>query len=158
MLERLRFSTKEIKLVETAVRHHLRPVQMSQQNELPTRRAIYRYFRDTAETGIDILFLSLADHLAARGPNLDLASWQEHTQVVDYVLNHRFEPEIHPPKLVDGHDLINLFAMSPGPRMREILELMREGQASGEVTTRQEALAFVDKARKDRAPKTSLGG
>jgi len=145
-LERLRFSSKEVKLVETVVRHHLRPGQMSQ-NEPPTSRAIYRYFRDTEEAGIDILFLSLADHLATRGPNLDLASWQEHAQLVDYVLSQRFEQEsiARPPKLVDGHDLINIFGISPGPKVGEILEAVREAQASGEVTTRQEALSLIDR-------------
>ncbi len=92
ILERLRFSGKEIKLVEVMVREHLRPGQMSQ-GGLPTRRAIYRYFRDTEGAGIDILFLSLADHLATRGPKLDLGGWREHTRVVEYVLTQHFEQE-----------------------------------------------------------------
>ena len=145
ILERLRFSTKEVKLVETMVRHHLRPGQMSH-NGLPTRRAIYRYFRDTGEAGIDILFLSLADHLATRGAHLNLARWQEHSQTVEYILHQRFQEEslVSPPKLVDGHDLINIFGMSPGPRIRELLEAVREAQAAGEVATREEALSYID--------------
>ncbi len=146
ILERLRFSGKEVKLVEVMVRHHLRPVQMSH-NELPTRRAIYRYFRDIGEAGIDILFLSLADHLATRGPRLNLAQWQEHTQMVEYVLSQRFQEEsvVVPPKLVDGHDLINIFGMRPGPKIGKILEAVREAQAAGELTTRQEALSYIDR-------------
>jgi len=144
ILERLRFSGKEVKLVEVMVRHHLRPGQMGQ-GELPTRRAIYRYFRDTGEAGIDILFLSLADHLATRGPNLNLAHWQEHTQMVEYVLAQHFEQQrlVVPAKLVDGHDLIKTFGLKPGPRMGQLLEAVREAQASGEVTTREEALAYI---------------
>ena len=113
----------------------------------PTRRAIYRYFRDTGETGIDILFLSLADHLATRGPSLDLAEWRKHAQLVEYVLSQRFqgEGEVAPPKLVNGHALINVFGLNPGPKIGELLELVREAQASGELTTREEALAFVRK-------------
>jgi len=145
ILERLRFSAKEVKLVEVMVKHHLRPMQMSQYM-IPSRRAIYRYFRDTGEAGIDILFLSLADHLATRGQHLDLAEWQEHTQMVEYVLARHFEEEslAVPPKLIDGHDLINIFGLSPGPRIREILEAVREAQAAGEVSTRQEALAYTE--------------
>jgi len=146
ILERLRFTTKEIKLVETMVRHHLRPAQMSH-NGLPSRRAIYRYFRDTGEAGIDILFLSLADHLATRGPQLDLAHWQGHAQMTSYVLAQRFEQEslVAPPKLIDGHDIINIFGMSPGPKIGELLETVREAQASGELTTREEALSYIQK-------------
>ncbi|MFC2057139.1 CCA tRNA nucleotidyltransferase [Chloroflexota bacterium] len=146
ILEKLRFSTKEIKLVEMLVRHHLRPSQMSQ-GGLPTHRAIYRYFRDTEEASIDTLFLNLADHLATRGPNLDLANWQEHTRLVDYVIGQHFNQEniVHPPKLVDGHDIINIYSMIPGPEVGEVLEAVREAQASGEVATRQEALSFLDR-------------
>lgn len=145
ILERLRFSAKEIKLVALEVKYHLRPTQMSQE-ELPTRRAIYRYFRDTEDAGIDILFLSLADHLATRGEYLDMAQWQEHVQVVAQVLTHYFAEKslTVPPKLIDGHDLINLFGLGPGPKIGEILEAVREAQAAGEVTTREEALAYVN--------------
>jgi poly(A) polymerase len=144
ILARLRFSGKEVKLVETVIKYHMRPGQMSQQG-LPTPRAIYRYFRDCGEAGIDILFLSLADHLATRGPNLDMAGWREHTRMVAYVLDKHFEQRkrVEPVRLVDGNDLINIFGLSPGPAIGEILEAVREAQASGELADRQEALDFV---------------
>lgn len=155
VLERLRFTTKEIKLVETMVRYHLRPMQMSH-TELPSRRAIYRYFRDTGETGIDILFLGLADHLATRGPQLELAQWRGHAQMTSYILEQYFEQEslVAPPKLIDGHDIINIFGLSPGPKIGELLEAAREAQASGELTTRQEALSYIQKQLSSKAKQT----
>jgi poly(A) polymerase len=144
ILERLRFSGKEVKLVEIVIKYHMRPGQMSQEG-LPTRRAIYRYFRDCGEAGIDILFLSLADHLATRGPSLNPAGWQEHARLVEYVLTKHDEQEklVTPAKLVSGYDLIDVFNIKPGPRMGQLLEVVREAQASGEVSTREEALAYV---------------
>jgi poly(A) polymerase len=144
ILERLRFSSKEIRLVGVMVREHLRPGQMSQQG-LPSHRAIYRYFRDTEGAGIDILFLSLADHLASRGPKLELAGWKEHCRLVGYVLEQHLEQEraTAPPKLVSGHDLVNIFGLSPGPKIGKLLEAVREAQASGEITTREEALSYI---------------
>jgi len=146
ILERLRFTGHERKLAATMVEHHLRPTQMSQSG-LPSPRAIYRYFRDTAEAGIDILFLSLADHLATRGPNLIPSNWREHTRLVDYVLTKRFaEPSpAAPPKLVSGHDLIKAFSLEPGPEVGALLEAVREAQASSELSTREEALAYVER-------------
>jgi poly(A) polymerase len=146
IMKRMRFSAKEIGLVEIMVKYHLRPVQMGQ-GIYPTDRAIYRYFRDTADAGIDILFLSLADHLATRGPDLDLGGWREHSHVVEYVLAKRFEQEnlVVSPKLVSGHDLLDTFGLSPGPKVGEILESVREAQVAGEVITREDALAFVRK-------------
>jgi len=146
IMERLRFSTKETRLVETMVRYHLRPMQMSQEG-LPTDRAIYRYFRDAGEAGIDTLFLSLADHLATRGPHLDRAGWQEHTRIIDYVLKQYYDQQsqVRPVKLIDGHDLINIFGLSPGPSLGGLLEAVREAQAIGEITSREEALDYVRK-------------
>ena len=145
IMERLRFSAREIKLVEVMVKAHLRPTQMSHEG-LPTSRAIYRYFRDTGEAGVDILFLSLADHLATRGENFDMAHWREHAEIVAHVLARHAEEEklMVPPKLVDGHDLVKLFGLSPGPRFTEILEAVRETQAAGEVSTREEALKYIE--------------
>jgi poly(A) polymerase len=152
ILERLRFSGKEIKLVEVMVREHLRPTQMSQEG-LPTHRAIYRYFRDTEGAGIDTLFLSLADHLATRGPNLEISGWREHARVVEYVLSQHFAQErlIVPTKLISGHDLINTFGLNPGPKIGKLLEAVREAQASGEITTREEALSYIREHRLTKA-------
>jgi poly(A) polymerase len=149
ILERLRFSSKEIKLVETEITHHLRPTQLSQ-GGLPSRRAIYRYFRDTGETGIDILFLSLADHLATRGPDLRLGGWQEHCRLVEHVIEKRFEQEkiVRSPKLVDGYDIINEFGVPPGPEVGTLLEAVLEAQAAGEVTSREEALSLIERLKK----------
>ncbi len=144
IMERLRFSNREIKLVELLVKYHMRPTQMSHEG-IPTRRAIYRYFRDTGEAGIDLLFLCLADHLATRGPSLDLRQWQEHTQMTGYVLDRRFEEESlsKPPRLIDGHDVMKAFGLSPGPGVGELLEALREAQAAGEVTNRKQALDYI---------------
>jgi poly(A) polymerase len=144
IMERLRFSNREIKLVELLVRYHLRPTQMSHEG-LPTRRAIYRYFRDTGEAGIDLLFLCLADHLATRGPLLDTSQWREHVKMTDHVLTGHFEEEglSTPPKLVDGHDVMEISGLGPGRRVGELLEALREAQAAGEVNTRQQAIDYV---------------
>ena len=145
-MEKLRFSSREIKLIETEITHHMRPTQLSQEG-MPSNRAVYRYYRDTEQAGLDILFLNLADHLATRGPDLDITNWQEHIELVKYLLEKYFEKEnvINPPKIVDGYDIIKLFGLSPGPRIGELLDAVKEAQASGEVTDREQALAYLKK-------------
>jgi poly(A) polymerase len=145
ILERLRFSSKETKLVTTMVKYHLRPTQMNQ-DALPTSRAIYRYFRDVGDVGIDTLYLSLADHLATRGPELLPDQWEYHTQLVAYILKeHAHQKKAAPLKLIDGNDLIDVFGMKPGAKMGELLESIHEAQASGELTTREAALDYAKK-------------
>ena len=145
ILQRLRFSSKESELVESLVYHHLRPAQMTSA-ELPTRRAIYRYFRDTGDVGIDILFLALADYLATHGPNLDVKEWQGNCRLIKYILEEHFkQEEVPPPKLVNGHDLMKIFSLKPGKEIGKMLEIIKEAQAVGKITTKEEALAFVQK-------------
>jgi poly(A) polymerase len=146
ILERLRFSNREIKLVESLVYHHLRPAQMANE-ELPTQRAIYRYFRDTGEVGVDILFLALADYLASRGPLASMEEWRKHCQLINYILTEhdKQQAKILPVELIDGHDIMNKFDLAPGPLIGKLLAMVNEAHASGELGTREEALALVRK-------------
>lgn len=150
-LERLRFSNREIKLVENLVYHHLRPVQMAN-DDLPTSRAIYRYFRDTEGAGVDVLFLALADYLATNGPRLDIWEWQEHNRLIGYILaeHSKQEAEVLPVKLVDGHDLMDIFSLKPGRLLGELLAEVREAQVAGGLSTREEAIEFVRKELEKR--------
>ena len=74
---------------------------------------------------------------------------------MDYVLERRFEEEAltKPPKLVDGYDIMECFSLKPGPRIGEMLEAVREAQVGGEVSTKEEALAYLE-----RFPAPSLSG
>jgi hypothetical protein len=38
---------------------------------------------------------------------------------------------------------MNIFGLSPGPKIGKLLEAVREAQASGEVTTKEEALYYI---------------
>ncbi len=146
LMGRLRLSNREIKMVQLMTEHHMRPGYLVGE-DMPTQRAIYRYFRDTADVGIDTLFLGLADHLAARGPTLDPDEWRKHTETMRYMLSKHFEEESTtvPPRLIDGHVLIEKLGLTPGPQIGELLEAVREAQAAGQINTAEEALDFVHK-------------
>jgi len=144
ILERLRFSNREIRLVESLVYHHLRPVQMANE-EFPSQRAIYRYFRDTGDAGIDILVLALADFLASRGPLVSMEDWKKHCQLINHILEEhdKQQTKILPVKLIDGHDIMDTLGLAPGPLVGKLLAIVNEAHASGELRTREEALALV---------------
>jgi len=158
IMQRLRFSNKEIKMVQKMIESHLRLWQMGGDQGLPTRRAIYRYFRDTADVSMDIMFLTLADFLATQGPNLDTAEWEHHSRLMEYVLAQREEDETvaAPPRLIDGHDLMREFGLKPGPKIGEILEAVREAQGAGELSTKEEALALARKRLAKRQPRSKV--
>ena len=145
ILQRLRVGNRGVDSIYGLVENHLRPTQMTQGGEDPTPRAVYRFFRDVGDVAIDTLYLSLADHLAARGPDLDREGWRCHTEMVGHVLNLG-ENDIgleKMPKLLDGDDLITEFGLAPGPTIGHLLEEVREAQSTGEIATRGEALDMV---------------
>ena len=142
VLSRLRFSNREMKLIGTAVKYHLRPTQMGWP-EMPSRRAIYRYYRDTAEAAVGILYLSLADHMAARGPQLDPDEWRIHSGISKYILSQQTEQPARVLPLIDGYDIMKNLGLSPGRRVGELLESVREAQTAGDISSKEEALALA---------------
>ncbi len=151
ILERLRFSSREIRLVENLIYHHLRPAQMANDG-MPSSRAIYRYFRDTEGAGVDVFFIALADYLATHGPELDIEEWNQHNQLINYVLaeHSKHEVEVLTVKLIDGHDLMDVFGLRPGRLVGELLTEVREAQVAGELSTREEAIELVRKELEKR--------
>jgi putative nucleotidyltransferase with HDIG domain len=154
----LHFSNDEIHRLALIVRHHMRPLLLSQGTEMPSRRSVYRFFRDVDVAGIDIALLSLADTLSTYGPDLPQALWARQLEVVRMLMEAWWEhPEkqVAPVALVNGNDVMKIFDLPPGRHIGEILEAVREAQASGEVNSRQEALdlasRIVEKNRLDNA-------
>ena len=151
LLQRLRVSNRGVSTLRAMVESHLRPSQLAQKGEVPTSRAIYRFFRELDDAAADTLYISLADFLAARGPDLPMDEWQGHCDRVAYALQHRAPQAARQqaPRLLDGHDLMSVFSLEPGPRFRPLLEMVREAQATGAVSTRTEALALVEQTLQD---------
>ncbi len=144
IMERLRFSSREIKYVERLVYHHLHPAQMCNQG-LPTQKAIYRYFRDAEGAGLDIIFLALSDYLAMGGPRVNVDEWHMHIEQIKYIIDvhNKQDNEIMPVRLVTGDDLIQEFKLSQGRIIGRLLAMVSEAQAAGEVSTREEALEYI---------------
>ncbi len=143
-LTALKFSTDEIRRVMTIIGGHMRPHLLSEATV--SRRAIYRFFRDTKDVGVDILLLSLADHLATHGPDLDQNRWVGRLGLIEEMFTAYFmrrEEIVLPPPLIDGHALMTALNLRPGKQIGALLEAIREAQAAGEVTTKEEALELA---------------
>ena len=148
ILTRLRFANGGVEHVARMVRHHLRPTQMAQKGDLPTTRALYRYYRDAGDTAVDTLYLNIADYLAARGPALEQGDWASHCELIRRILEEggrQKSPETLS-RLVNGYDIMKEFSLAPGPAIGKLLAMAYEAQACGDVTTRSQALALVERS------------
>jgi len=141
----LQLSNLECERLRTLIRHHMRIHSLVLTGAPATPRAIYRFFRDTGEAGVDITIHTLADTLATYGPTLPKETWATYLDICEVLLEtywERHQQAILPPALLNGHDLLEA-GMAPGPRMGLLLEAVREAQATGLIQTRDEAFQFV---------------
>lgn len=138
-------SNAEIELLDVLVKHHGRPFLLTRTGELSSRRAIYRFFRDTGAAGVDICLLSLADFMGKYGPDLPQDDLAAHLETLRILLEAYFEQpqQVSPQPLLNGDELMVELSLKPGPKIGEILEALREAQAVGEVGSRAEALALA---------------
>jgi putative nucleotidyltransferase with HDIG domain len=131
VMTRLRFPRHEIDLVVDAVRNHMVFKDVQQMRPARLRRFMARpYFEIELE-------LHRVDCAGSHG---DLENYHF---LVRKASEFAQEPLI-PRPLVRGDDLISM-GLQPGPRIGELLEAVQTAQLEGEVTTRAQALEWLEK-------------
>jgi poly(A) polymerase len=144
-MRRLRFATDATRRVESIVRYHLRPLQLAWQGSV-SKRAIYRFFRDAGDAGVDTALLALADQRATTGPDAGEEQYAPLLETVGTLLDAYFNQPgrvVMPPPLLTGRDLMRQFGLSEGPEIGRLLAALREAQAVGQVTDREGAEAWL---------------
>ena len=143
-------SNDEVNRLEKIVRHHMRfhsfASRLEHDKQDPSRKAIYRFFRDTGEAGIDLILLGLADLRGTYGHTLSQETWIAALDIARILLENYWEkPEetVAPPRLLDGNELMQKLKLEPGRIVGQLLEAIRETQATGKISTREEALNFA---------------
>lgn len=145
IMRRLRLSRGEIETAERTIREHLRPAQLARAPHV-TNRAVYRFFRDTGDNGIDVCVLSLADSRGKAVPAINESTDARLRDTLTTLLERYYgapDSVITPPTLIDGRTLMQELNLPPGPQVGQLLESIREAQAGGEVSSREEALALA---------------
>jgi poly(A) polymerase len=131
ILKRLKRARAVSERVSYLVRNHLRHVQAPQMR-LSTLKRFLR------EEGIEeLLELARIDALSSNG---DL----QYYRFCKERLGELREEEIRPAPLVRGDDLIAL-GLTPGPIFADILRQVEDAQLGGEFTSREQALAWVQR-------------
>jgi putative nucleotidyltransferase with HDIG domain len=144
-LTRLRLSREAVRQIGAIVDGHMRPLLLAQTPSL-SRRAIFRFFRDTGGVGLDITILAMADQLALVDSDRHDAQWQRLIQVVAQLHRHYFEnfrETVKPAPILDGRDLMEVLQLEPGPQIGRLLDQLLEAQAADQVKSREEAIALA---------------
>lgn len=144
--EFLRLSGQEIDRLGTIVGGHLRPLMLNQSSESPSKRSVYKFWRDLDEAGVDVCLLSIADLLGAYGSSIPIEVLSSQLTTVRDLLEAWWDQRqvlVSPPALLNGNQLMQEFDLKPGPMIGEILESLRQAQVEGSVSNRQQALDHV---------------
>jgi tRNA nucleotidyltransferase/poly(A) polymerase len=143
-------SNDEVERLRTIIKHHMRihnfASRLESDKQTPSRKAVYRFFRDGGKAGVDLVLIGLADLRGTRANELTIETWTAYLDIVRILLENYWErPEeiVAPPRILDGHDLIRELHLTPGPLVGQLLEAIRENQAAGKIENREQALSFA---------------
>jgi tRNA nucleotidyltransferase/poly(A) polymerase len=141
IMERLRFSSQEIKTVLALIESHMRIFLLanSESTEKGVRRIVYKM----GDLTPSLVVLTLCDMYGSSGGQ-DNESTERVRERCAAVMRVYDEWKKEPlPGLINGNDLLAM-GFQQGPIVGRILDDIREKQIAGEVTTREEALAYVE--------------
>ncbi|OEG69817.1 hypothetical protein ATZ36_01820 [Candidatus Endomicrobiellum trichonymphae] len=134
--------------IETAaflVSNHMRPSTLTR-NNIVTKKAALKFFRDIGENTPDLLVLSMSDWHSYK--KLKVFSSKElkfQEKSVRELLKYYYElKNAEPlPKIIDGNIIMKKFNLKPGPWIGELLNFAAEAQLESKISNTDEALKIV---------------
>jgi poly(A) polymerase len=144
VLGRLRASVRLREHVAALVRHHLRLGFLVHEPQPLARGTVYDYLHACVPVEVDVTLLSVCDRLATRGAKAEQAI-AVHIDMARRMLDDALEwHRAGPPKpLLRGDQVADELGIQLGPRVGELLGTLARAQYTGEVSTHEQALAFV---------------
>jgi poly(A) polymerase len=149
--ERWKWSKRKSRRVSSLVAMHMHPFHLNnvmQHEDTISRKAMHKICKRAGNDLYPLFLLAMADSVAGQGPDkpagiegqlerlfIDIARFRRET----------LEPVTSGPKLLTGHDLIDTFELTAGPAVGRLLEALEAAAVEGVITTREEALAWVEK-------------
>lgn len=144
-LKKIKFSNKEIEYISKMVQFHIYPSALMK-DENVTERAIIRFIRKIGDDTLDLLELARADRLSARGPAVSDEMIEVNLSNLEKLKEKYFEisPKLKEmPKLVDGNEIMQILNLKPSPKLKEIIDEIKELQLEGKINTKEDAINFL---------------
>lgn len=146
---RLKWSRSDTALVADMVGMHMQPFHLCNVQRgggAVSRKAVLKLCRRAGEELDGLFLLAMADSLAGKGEKSPLRMEEEVAEL--YVLVKRLyrehiRPVLTGPPLLTGRDLIEIFALTPGPLFAELLAGLEGARVEGAVVDREGAVAWV---------------
>ncbi len=140
IMEKLRFSTHEMKAILALIESHMRVFLISD-NE-PRERAVKRLVYKMGDLTPSLILHSMCDMYGSSG-GIDNPSTEQVKKCCEEILEaYRESLKVPLPRLLTGDDLIAL-DFAPGPAIGSCLDNIREKQITGEMTDSDQARTYA---------------
>ncbi|MDR3275428.1 MAG: HD domain-containing protein [Endomicrobium sp.] len=138
----LKLSKKDIETAIFLISNHMRPSTLTR-NNIVTKRAALKFFRDIGDNTPDLIILSMSDWHSYK--KLKVFSPKElkfqEKSVRELLKNYYELKNAKPlPKIIDGNIIMKKFNLKPGPHIGELLSFAAEAQYEGKISSTEEAL------------------
>lgn len=162
LLKRLKFSKNAIKYIIKLIKYHIYPSHLlrsehpgvtqpepSEEDSLtgyPSDKALMRFFRKIENEVPELVILAMADRLSARGPEITDDIVNKNISGLSWILEKYKESKEKVeslPKLLSGNDVMEILELPKGPEVGKVLKALKEAQISGDIVSRDEAVAFI---------------
>ncbi len=130
------------------IEKHLIPVK--EKADEMKKTTFEKYFFSDRYPSQKLLALSMADELATIHENglADTSNYYYIKEKMQEMTKQALGKSKPPRPIISGTDVMKVLNMPSGPKIGEILELLREEQLSGGIRTRKQALEFLKKLKK----------
>lgn len=150
MLKNAKFSKKQIDYIAKMIKFHIYPSHIVKSLDI-TEKIYMRFIRKMENEVIDIIILAMADRLSARGVEITDEIVEKNINNLNTLLDFylHIKDSLKPlPKLLSGEEIMEILHISPSPMLGEIIKAIQEAQLSSEISTKEEALIFIEKFKK----------
>ena len=130
------------------IEKHLIPVK--EKADEMKKTTFEKYFFSDRYPSQKLLALSLADELSTihESGSADTSNYYHIKEKMQEMAKQALGDSKPPKPIISGIDVMKTLGMPSGPKIGEILELLREEQLSGGIRTRKQALEFLEKLNK----------
>jgi poly(A) polymerase len=144
VLGRLRASVRMREHVAALVRHHLRLGFLVHEHQPLARGKVFDYLQSCDPVEVDVTLLSICDRLATRGSKAPEAI-EAHLALARGMLADAlsWRRDGPPAPLLRGDELAAELGIALGPRVGELLGELARAQYTGELSTREQAIALA---------------
>lgn len=140
IMERLRFSSSETRVISALIENHMRLFLISNKeaSEKATRRLVYRM----EELTPSLVCLTLLDLYGSSKGRENASTRQVKKRCREVLAAYEEWKQAPLPRIVTGRDLMAL-GFAQGPALGRVLQDIREKQIAGEITDKEEAMQYA---------------